>query len=99
MKKVNLSQETIDAIMNGKAKVIWRHTSKSGMTRHFSVYISDGEELYNISREIAEATGWGLTKDGYVKVSGCWMDMAFHMLYTALPYEYARKRNQNYRSL
>lgn len=70
------------------------HVSRSGMMRHISVwgYRRDEEgkiamdpngEPYRVHPNYAVSTalGWSMARDA-VKVSGCGMDMCFHLVYT-----------------
>lgn len=66
---------------------ILRHVSRSGMSRRISVIIPDktrpGEFLF-LDGNVADALGWGLSRkpgEEGVKVSGCGMDMGFHLVY------------------
>ena len=65
------------------------HVSRSGMTRHLTVRSllpSDrGErqiDVLNFNYLVSEALDWTLTKDHYLKIGGCGMDMGFHLVYT-----------------
>lgn len=61
--------------------------SRSGMSRTISVHViahnHDGETwIQNISAYVAKALGWAIDrKDLSIKVSGCGMDMGFHVVY------------------
>lgn len=61
------------------------HTSRSGMMRHLRCYtIKDGEPVY-ISGYVARACGWPLATGWHgdaVKVSGCGLDVGFHLTMT-----------------
>jgi hypothetical protein len=58
------------------------HVSRSGMLRHIEVYIfKDNQPLY-LSYDAARVLGWGEAKDGGVNVTGCGMDMGFHLVYS-----------------
>jgi len=59
---------------------ILRHVSKSGMTRHIGlVIIRDGYTLHP-NYNVAAALDLPLKRDA-VSVSGCGMDMGFHIVY------------------
>lgn len=62
-----------------------RHTSSSGMSRDISlVYIKNGE-LYHINYSASKALGDRLvSRNGHdaIRVSGCGMDMGFHLVYS-----------------
>ncbi len=68
-----------------KIHTITRHVSSSGMTRDISlIYVKNGA-IYNLTYSAALALGWPLSeKSGNraIKVSGCGMDMGFHLVYT-----------------
>ena len=62
-----------------------RHVSQSGMQRAIVVLAidTDSGEIVNVSWQVARALGWSLhSKYDGVKVNGCGMDMAFHLVYT-----------------
>lgn len=56
--------------------------SRSGMSRLIDVYIMRENAPRCISRTVSDAVGWGYGKHGGVRVSGCGMDMGFHLVYT-----------------
>lgn len=64
--------------------------SRSGMSRDIKCLIVaqdlstlDGIGVRNISRHVALALEWPLSKEGdAVRVSGCGMDMGFHLVYS-----------------
>lgn len=60
---------------------VLRHVSRSGMMRHISLLACEGRRLRDITYLASMATGIGLTKDGYVKMGGCGMDMGFAAVY------------------
>ena len=60
---------------------ILRHRSSSGMSRRISFAISRGGEITQIDWLIARALDYRLHEDGGLKVSGCGMDMGFHVVY------------------
>jgi hypothetical protein len=62
--------------------VVVKHVSKSGMTREIGVYTIVDGELLNLTHHVARALGWSVGKHDGVKVSGCGMDMGFHLVYT-----------------
>lgn len=64
---------------------IMRHVSSSGMNRDISLYYASSAGLTNITYSAAIALGWPLSeKNGHraIRVSGCGMDMGFHLVYT-----------------
>ena len=58
------------------------HVSRSGMSRNIDFLLIINNRPYNISARVADLIGYGLAKDGSIKVGGCGMDMAFHVVYT-----------------
>lgn len=53
----------------------------SGMSRCLSIYAQRGEYKRNITKLISEIMGETYTKDGYMRVYGCGMDMLFNTCY------------------
>ena len=62
---------------------ILRHVSRSGMTRVIDlVKVSDDGEILRIGYNAAKAVGWPYDREREgVRVSGCGMDMGFHLVY------------------
>lgn len=64
---------------------ILRRVSSSGMTRHISLKIAQGGEIYDITYNAALALGEKLHDvNGFntIKVNGAGMDMGFHLVYS-----------------
>ena len=61
---------------------IVKHVSSSGMSRDIGVYIVNAGKIQDISFYISNILGWKRSKNGGVRVSGCGMDMGFHLVYT-----------------
>jgi len=62
-----------------------RSVSRSGMSRRISIHSTGIFSIYNQSYACAEFIGWphGTRNDhASVRVSGCGMDMGFHLVYT-----------------
>jgi hypothetical protein len=89
--KQQIKKEAIDILKSiiKKDDVLYtqlNHVSQSGMMRHISIkYIKDNKPM-DITGYIAEANDWKEAKNrfgGYngIKVSGCGMDMGFHVIY------------------
>ena len=60
-----------------------RKVSSSGMTRHYSLFIVQGEDIVNITYYAAHALGWRLsesTGSRAIVVNGTGMDMGFHLV-------------------
>lgn len=57
-----------------------KHVSRSGMMREIELYTIDSGELCRLSWSAACALDWPLGKSGGVRVSGCGMDMIFHLV-------------------
>ena len=62
---------------------ILRHVSKSGLTRVIDLVKVEDGEILNIGYNAALALGWPYDRrrEG-VRVSGCGMDMGFHLVYS-----------------
>ncbi len=59
-----------------------KQVSRSGMSRHIKCYIVDGGKIQNITWHISRVLGYSIDRDdGGLKVSGCGMDMGFHVIY------------------
>lgn len=61
---------------------ILRHRSASGMSRSISLVIPTKDGIQSLDYWIAQAQGESTDqKNGGLKVSGCGMDMGFHLVY------------------
>jgi hypothetical protein len=87
-----------------KGSTVWTilaNVSRSGMMRHIRVLAltPDGPRYW--SYHVARALGWTVTAkgDSAVKVSGCGMDMGFHLAYTLAQTLYDDGRALNHRWL
>ena len=62
---------------------VLRHVSRSGMSRSISCIVHTPEGPQDMSWAVAKLLGWSFDRrnDG-VKVSGCGMDMGFHLVYS-----------------
>ena len=63
---------------------VLRSVSASGMTRHISLKMAQGSNIYDITYLVAQALGERVSdRNGYntIKVNGCGMDMGFHLVY------------------
>ncbi len=67
---------------------IVRTVARSGMSRTIDFYIIAKDDytkkprLFYLSYHIARALGYSRSDDGALKVSGCGMDMCFHVVYS-----------------
>jgi len=59
-----------------------KHVSKSGMTRHISVYIVENGQINDISWEASHILGYKRADNDGLKVGGSGMDMGFHLVYS-----------------
>jgi hypothetical protein len=59
-----------------------RNVSTSGMSREIIVLIARGKEVKNISYDVSQLLDWKRGNNEGVIVSGCGMDMAFHLVYS-----------------
>lgn len=63
--------------------VINRHVSRSGMTRHLSLYVNEDGAMRDITSRAAAVLGWRLHVERHALiVGGCGMDMHFHTVYS-----------------
>ena len=60
---------------------ILRSASRSGMSREISIAVCIDGEPVCIDYWASRAIGWAQGKSGGIKVSGCGMDMGFHLVY------------------
>jgi hypothetical protein len=81
-------EELVKEYFNGEERVtvytILRRVSSSGMTRHISLKVAQGGEIYDITYNSALALGEKLHDvNGFntIKVNGCGMDMGFNLVY------------------
>lgn len=79
---------------------VLRHVSKSGMTRDISVMaVTNDGQTYNISYHAGILLGWSV-RDALgsraVRVSGCGMDMGFHLVYTLSHYLFNGQERAGY---
>lgn len=107
-------REVEKAILDGRVYADVKSVSRSGMSRRICFYtISYGYDgnpyIERITHVVGWLTGWlkfqtykqggkYVAKEG-LRVDGCGMDMVFHTLYSALPYEKAKDWNQRYHML
>lgn len=77
--------------------------AKSGMSRCLSIYTQKGEYTRNITRLLCDIMGETYTKDGFMRVYGCGMDMLFNTCYklnatikNLEKYKGKKKNNYNY---
>lgn len=55
--------------------------ANSGMSRCLSIYTQKGEYQRNITQLLCDIMGETYTKDGFMRVYGCGMDMLFNTCY------------------
>lgn len=60
---------------------VLRHCSASGMSRRISLQIVDGDSIRQIDHWAADAMGDKVSDKGGITVTGCGMDMGFHLVY------------------
>ena len=63
-------------------RTILRHVSRSGMTRRISAVLVNGSETRDLDWLIDKAGIFREGKGGGLVLSGCGMDMGFHLVYT-----------------
>lgn len=57
-----------------------KHVARSGMMRRIAPIVIVKGEARNVSAIVSDVLGWKWTDDDAVQVSGCGMDMAFHLV-------------------
>ena len=72
------------ALLTPGAKVycILRSVSLSGLSRAVSLYVKSEGDMRNIDSLSADVLGYKLSKKEGLLVSGCGMDMGFHLVYS-----------------
>lgn len=61
---------------------VLRNVSRSGMSRNIDLYLLGQDEKLYLTYSVAALLGYSRAKDGSIKVSGCGMDMGFHVVYS-----------------
>jgi hypothetical protein len=88
---------------NGKRATVYtvlRSVSSSGMTRHISLKVAQGDDIYDITYLAAQALGDKVhDKHGFntLKVNGCGMDMGFHIVYSLSSVLFAGQERAGYK--
>jgi hypothetical protein len=78
---------------------VLRSVSASGMTRHISLKVAHGSNIFDITYLAAQALGDKVhDKHGHntLKVNGCGMDMGFHIVYSLSSVLYAGQDRAGY---
>jgi len=79
---------------------VLRHVSSSGMSRDISLKTVENGELVDITFTAAQALGdKSKHKDGrsVIRVSGCGMDMGFHLVYSLSSVIYTNEERAGYK--
>lgn len=58
-----------------------KSVAKSGMSRKMKFFAVEDGEIINVTWRVATVLGDSVQSDGTIRVSGCGMDMGFHMVY------------------
>ena len=77
----------ITALQDGRLITEVISVSRSGMSRTIMVEAFEGDYKNGYYRNFMgmfRTLGEKVTKEGYIKVSGCWMNMVFHLKYQTL---------------
>ena len=114
MKKLNEKMEIVKElkeILKGSKKdnngyklaIRIERVAKSGMSRCLSIYTQKGEFKRNITSLLCDIMDETYTKDGFMRVVGCGMDMLFNTCYelnatvkSLEKYKGKKKNNYNY---
>ena len=71
--------------------------SQSGMYRHIQVLVCYKKRIINLSYGVSKLLGWTFKdKTCSIGVSGCGMDMGFHLVYTLSSILYSGKDRAGY---
>lgn len=84
---------------NPRVFTILRRTSASGMTRLISLKYVKGGELFDITYSAGLVLDWPIV-EGFnraIRVSGCGMDMGFHLVYSLSASLYGYEERNAYR--
>jgi hypothetical protein len=77
---------------NSLAYCSLKKCSNSGMYRHIQILATKKNRIYNLSYHVAELCGFSWKENtGAVGVSGCGMDMGFHIVDALSYYLYPNK--------
>ena len=73
------------------------HVSSSGMSRDIKTLITVENKIVDIGWHVANALEWQNSKknEWSIKVSGCGMDMGFHLVYSLSATLFPRQDNEN----
>lgn len=74
---------TLAALIPAEGGQVWARVNKvaaSGMSRHISFYVVENGGIRDISHLVATVTENRYSEDNGVHVSGCGMDMRFHLM-------------------
>jgi hypothetical protein len=85
LQREELVREYFSGTERATVYTILRRVSASGMTRHISLKIAQGGEIYDITYNAALALGEKLHDvNGFntIKINGAGMDMGFHLVYS-----------------
>lgn len=93
MAKLTKNQEAMENLKNELREIFaehnhqvyteLNHVSKSGMLRLIKVYVKQGNYQRDITNLIAPVIGYSLDNKGRgLRVTGCGMDMGFHVVYS-----------------
>lgn len=61
---------------------VLKHVARSGMSRRIDAVAVFNGRAHNISMLAADVLGWRYSDKGGIQVSGCGMDMGFHLVYS-----------------
>ena len=86
MTKAQAEMEAIERLkkhcpIGTKIYSLLRHVSKSGMSRSIDFFVHEDNEPYRITYLLVDAMGMKFDpKNGGIKVTGCGMDMGYHIV-------------------
>lgn len=74
-----------DIRIGGTVYLHHNHSSNSGMSHYFDVYVVAYGQISKINHLVAQALGWTDKNSGTVRgvrVTGCGVDMGYHLVYS-----------------
>ena len=86
----------MDELQHKEIYTVMKHCSSSGSTRHISSYVVKDNRIFCIDYLVKRILNLELAKKGGIIVSGCGMDMGFHLVYSLSSIIYRDKNDAGY---
>lgn len=78
-----LGRAATDRDGNVVVYTILRHVTRSGMSRSITCFVVVDGEPWTLDYRVSKILGWRTDeRHGGIRVSGCGMDMGFHLVYS-----------------